>query len=139
MAKKKRIPQSISMALMLRPKGRTENASQTGTVKASGARKCSTLSAEKRDNVLLDQHLHAVCHRLEQSERADAVGAKTILHPAQYFALHDRGQGKAAAEDRHEGGDGEHHRDEGLDGRRESFPPAGAAIKIKIWSREFMG
>jgi len=59
----------------------------------------------QRNNIFLGERLDAVSNRLQNSQRTNAIRAKTILNAPQSLALQDRSQSKDAGESRDDGND----------------------------------
>ncbi len=89
----------MSTSTMLRPTGSTAKPMKTTTTRTTGARKCTTASALRRNNVFLGQRLDAVGDRLKNAEGADAIGTEAILHAAQALALENCRERKESGKD----------------------------------------
>ena len=70
-----------------RPNGMTAKETKAIVAAIIGATMKTSLVGRRRGDVLLEHRLHAVGERLQQAERAGAVGAGTLLHPADDAAL----------------------------------------------------
>jgi hypothetical protein len=82
---------------MLRPIGSTAKPRKTAMTSITGARNAQP-HPRQRDDIFLGQRLDAVGDRLQDAERADAIGAEPILNAAQALALKHGGEGEDAGE-----------------------------------------
>ena len=57
------------------------------------------LVGARRHDVLLDQHLDAVGHRLEKTKGTDAIGSEPVLDAGEDFSLDHRDEGEEGEKD----------------------------------------
>ena len=86
-------------------KGITAHAASAGPIDSTGAMKNRCAVRARRDDDFLEHQLEHVGERLQQSQRADAIGADAHLHPADDLALGQRQVGDAEDQRNRDGDD----------------------------------
>ncbi len=76
----------------------------------------------RRDDVFFEEHLQAIGQRLQQSKRANAIGAKPVLHVGGDFALRQYKIGDRTEQHRHHGNDNDDRIYE-IEGNHVNFTP----------------